>query len=69
MTHTEPLNQMIGKRIKLIEMFDDPFPIPPNTEGVIINYGYDCLTVKWDNGRTLGVIVDVDRFQILNQKP
>jgi hypothetical protein len=67
MNHTEPLNKLVGKRIKLVQMFDDPFPISPNTEGLIINYGYDCLTVKWDNGRILGVIVDVDIYEILNQ--
>ena len=60
------LEESIGKRIRLIEMFDDPFPIDPGSEGTIMSIGYDCLTVKWDSGRTLGVIDGVDKFEIIN---
>ena len=60
------LEESIGKRIRLIEMFDDPFPIDPGSEGTIMGVGYDCLTVKWDSGRILGVIDGVDKFEIIN---
>jgi hypothetical protein len=58
--------EVIGKRIRLIEMVEDPRPITPGSEGVILHIGYDCFTVKWDNGRVLGVIDGVDKFEILD---
>ena len=46
---------------------DDPYPIPPGTEGVIHNVDdLNQYVVKWDNGRTLSVIPEVDQFEILN---
>jgi hypothetical protein len=56
---------LVGKRIRLIEMFDDPFPITPDTEGVVTSVGADVISVKWDNGRSLGMIYDVDQFEII----
>ena len=47
-------------------MFDDPFPMEPGSEGTVTSVGYDCLTVKWDSGRILGVIDGVDKFEIIN---
>jgi hypothetical protein len=58
---------LIGKRIKLIEMKEDPHPIESGTMGTIYHIGYDTLNVKWDNGRQLGVIVDVDEFEIIEE--
>lgn len=59
-------NDLIGKRIKMIEMVEDPNPIPNGTMGTIYNVGYDVLNVKWDNGRNLGVVVNVDNFEIID---
>jgi len=56
---------LIGKRVRLIEMFDDPFPITPGTEGLVMSVGADVISVKWDDGRSLGMIYDVDRFEII----
>lgn len=56
---------LIGKRIKLIEMFEDPDPIAPGTEGTVYNVGADVINVKWDNGRTLGMIWEVDQYEII----
>ena len=56
---------LIGKRVKLIEMFEDPFPIAPGTEGTVYNVGADVINVKWDNGRTLGMIWEVDQYEII----
>ena len=58
--------QLIGKRIKLIEMKDDPFPIESNTLGTIYHVGCDVINVKWDNGRNLGVVINVDEFEIID---
>jgi hypothetical protein len=59
-------NDLIGKRIRLIEMFDEPYPVEPNTLGTIYHIGGGILNVKWDNGRTLGVVIDLDNFEIID---
>jgi len=56
---------LIGKRVKLIEMFEDADPIAPGTEGIVYNVGGDVINVKWDNGRTLGMIWEVDQFEVI----
>ena len=56
-----------GTRIKLIEM-DDPYaPVPSGTRGTV-NFVDDAGTVhmKWDNGRTLGIVPNVDDFRKLS---
>lgn len=67
----EMLNQvkdLVGKRVKLILMNDDPQtnPIPPNTMGTILSvddmYYY---RVKWDNGRILNLLPDEDEYEII----
>lgn len=62
------LNPLIGKRVKLILMNDDPktCPIEPNTMGTIISV--DDMTyykVKWDNGRTLNLLPEEDEYEII----
>jgi hypothetical protein len=47
-------------------MFDDPFPITPGTEGTVLSVGADVITVKWDDGRQLGMIWDVDQFEVID---
>jgi hypothetical protein len=55
---------LIGKRVRLIRMEDDQ-PVEPGTEGVIqLVDGIGQLHVKWDNGRTLALIPEVDEFVI-----
>jgi hypothetical protein len=56
---------LVGKRVRLIEMFDDPYPIMPGTEGLVMSVGVDVISVKWDDGRSLGMIYDVDQFEII----
>ena len=55
-----------GTRIKLIGM-DDPYaPVPSGTRGTVMLVD-DAGTIhpKWDNGRTLGVIPNIDDFRKL----
>ena len=55
-----------GTRIQLIGM-DDPYaPVSSGTRGTV-TFVDDAGTVhmKWDNGRTLGVIPNVDDFRKL----
>jgi hypothetical protein len=46
----------------------DPHPIPPMSEGTIYNVGYDVMNVKWDNGRSLGVVIGEDEYEILDEE-
>ena len=57
---------LIGKRIKLITMFDDPYPIESGSMGTISHIGGDVMNVTWDNGRSLGVVIGVDKYEILD---
>jgi hypothetical protein len=56
----------VGKRIRCIEMVDETYPVPPDTEGTIYNVGLDVINVQWDNGRNIGIIVDMDRYEIID---
>jgi hypothetical protein len=55
-----------GTRIKLIEMPDDPCPIPEGTEGTV-RYVDDAgfLQMDWDIQRSLAVIPDHDTFTVI----
>ena len=56
-----------GTRIRLLEMPDDPNPVPVGTEGTVTGVDSEAsLLVKWDNGRSLSVIHLVDRVEILS---
>ena len=62
------LKELVGKRILLHLMNDDPKtnPIPPNTMGTIISVddmGY--YKVQWDNGRVLNLLPDEDEFEFI----
>lgn len=60
--------ELTGKRIRMIEMPDDPDPIKPGEEGEIT--GVDDLgqiMVKWDNGRTLSLIPEIDKYEIIEK--
>lgn len=59
-----------GTRIELIHM-DDPYaPVPSGTKGTV-EFVDDMgqIAMKWDNGRTLALIPEVDEFKIINAKP
>lgn len=57
-----------GTRIELISM-NDPFaPVPSGTKGTV-----ECVDdmgtihMKWDNGRTLGLILGEDSFRVIKE--
>lgn len=56
-----------GMRVEMGAM-DDPQPIERGTRGTI-EFVDDMGTihVKWDNGRTLGIVPDVDEFKIIEE--
>jgi hypothetical protein len=57
---------LINKRIRLVGTMDDNNPIPVGSEGIIIHIGGGVINVKWDNGRTLGLIEGEDQYIILD---
>jgi RNase P/RNase MRP subunit p29 len=60
--------ELIGKRIRLVRMNDEPNPVESGTLGTIVHIGADVINVEWDNGRRLGVIVDHDEYEILESE-
>jgi len=63
------VKDLVGKRVKLILMNDDPKtnPIQPNTMGTIISIDdMNYYKVKWDNGRILNLLPQEDEYEILN---
>jgi hypothetical protein len=66
MTNVET-NNLVGKMIRMVEMIDDPRPIESGTMGVIYHVdSLGTLHVHWENGRRLGVVPDVDRYEVVN---
>ena len=62
------VKKLIGKRVKLILMNDDPKtnPIEPNTMGTIMSVdGMNYYRVKWDNGRILNLLPEEDEYEII----
>lgn len=56
----------VGTRVRLIRMADDPQPIAPGTEGTVT--GVDDMAgicIRWDNGRGLKALFEVDELEIL----
>ena len=58
-----------GTRICLDRMNDDPFPVESGTLGKVDHVDdIGTLHCIFDNGRTLGVIPDVDKFHKIDQE-
>ena len=53
----------VGTRIEVVEMVDDPRPIPSGTKGTVrIVDDMGTVHCDFDNGRRLGLIPGVDGF-------
>lgn len=59
-----------GMMLRLIRMVDDPNPIEPGTVGEV-DYIDDAgnIHIIWHNGRTLSLMPDADKFEILPTCP
>ena len=61
----------MGDRIELVRMGEDPDPIPPGEQGEVLmcttythgDVTYTQVAVKWDCGRSLSVVLPVDRIR------
>jgi len=56
---------VVGKRVRLIKMNDDPNPVTPGTMGTIAHIGGGVINVKWDDGRYLGLVEGVDEYEMM----
>ena len=50
--------------ITMIDMVDEHDPIENGMKGIITHVGFDVISVRWDNGRHLGVIIGEDQYTI-----
>ena len=58
-----------GTRIRLNSMEDPYAPIAPGTEGVVdFVDGVGTIHMKWNNGRSLGIVPGEDSFSVLPPK-
>lgn len=61
--------ELAGKRVRCIEMIDDPNPIQSGAMGTILfTDDAGIVHVAWDNGRSLSLIPDIDRWEIIGNK-
>ena len=61
-------DEITGKRIKLIHMEDKYTNLKEGDEGTIKGVdGIGQIMVKWDNGSSLSIIPEIDKFEILEQ--
>ena len=58
-----------GTRIELIQMGNDPRPVPPGTRGTVAFVDdMGQIVMHWDNGQSLSLIPGEDSFRVLNQE-
>lgn len=56
----------VGTRIEVDYMGDDFSPIEPGTQGtVMIVDDTGTIHCNFDNGRRMGLIIDIDRFHVI----
>lgn len=60
---------MVGDRIKLVDMPNDPHPIESGTEGTVkfINTNVGIVGVEWDNGSSLNLVIGLDSYELLSE--
>lgn len=62
----------VGDIVEMVDMPDDPDPIPQGTKGEVqsvttvqIVPSFTQVGVKWENGRTLSVIIPPDTIRVV----
>ncbi len=57
-----------GTRVRLLNMPNDPAPVPAGTCGTVLAMDdAGQLLMRWDNGRSLSLLPGVDSFEVLER--
>jgi len=57
-----------GRRIVCVEMNDKYNPVPSGTEGTVKHIDdTGTIFVKWDNGSTLGLVINEDKYRFVEE--
>ena len=63
------LNYPPGTRLDLISMGKDPDPVPPGSRGTVDHVDdMGTIHMRWDSGRSLGLIPGEDSFRKLTME-
>jgi hypothetical protein len=60
---------LVGMRVELMDMPDDPYPVPAGSRGTVtgvVDGPLPQIWVDWDCGRTLNMIPGVDHWVLLD---
>ena len=61
-------HKYVGRRIVCVEMNNDPDPIPSGTVGTVQSVdSCGTLHTKWDNGRSLGLLPNEDKYRFVEE--
>lgn len=57
----------VGTRVVLLNMPYDPDPVPTGVQGTVTggSKASEYVTVRWDNGRSLNLLLGVDDFTVV----
>lgn len=60
--------QLVGKRIRFIaHAHPDPQPLTPGLQGTVETVDdIGTIHLRWDDGRSLGLVYGVDRYELVN---
>ena len=57
-------NTFIGRKV-IIDFMDDETEVPEGTIGLITMVEDGMIHVNWENGSTLGILPEKDKFRLL----
>ena len=58
-----------GRRVRLISMSPAYLPVKPGELGTVTHVAvYGTYHVKWDNGREVGLVPDVDQWEYILER-
>ena len=59
----------VGDRVELLEMADSWTKLEKGSKGTVskIEEDQDLIWVKWDNGESLALLADVDKFRVIKK--
>ena len=62
----ERRRRYVGARVRLVRMTDPHAPVAPGAMGTVARVDdAGTLHMSWDDGRTLGLILGEDQFEVL----